>query len=113
MDLLGQQTTTKRGFPVVRFLDCYDVPCSLQCSSLALWPEPGTSAIWLGVDNVQPMVLASKAASVGIKTTETTGWVPFPLPSEVALNNRMHLNREQVKALIGHLQSWLDTGEFV
>lgn len=113
MKRLGKQKKTGRGFPVVEFRDYYDTPCSLQCSSLALYQEPGTSAIWLGPDDAQPKVMASQAATFGVETTETTGWVPYPIPNEVSLTTRMHLDRKQVKALIGHLQTWLDTGKFV
>ena len=111
---LGKQKKNCHCFPLVEFRDYYDKPCSLQASSLAICQRPGTSAVWLGVDDAQPRVLASQAATVGIETTETTGWVPFQIPAEVSLSTRMHLDREQVKALIGHLQFWLDSedGQF-
>lgn len=37
-----------RGFVVVTFNDRYDIPCSLQESSLA-----NEAAVWLGVDDVE------------------------------------------------------------
>ena len=74
---LGEVTTTARGFELIEFLDCYDKPCSLQQSSLAIYQDPGTSAIWLGQGD-----------------------------------DRMHLKEDQVKALITHLQRWLDNGSF-
>lgn len=115
MKRLGKQKKTGRGFPLVEFKDYYGTPCSIQASSLAIYQQPGTSAIWLGCDDAKPIVLASKAAELGVKTTETTGWVPFPIPEDVSLTTRMHLDRKQVKALIGHLQTWLDSddGQFV
>lgn len=115
MKRLGKQKKSGRGFPLVEFKDYYDNPCSLQASSLAIYQQPGTSAVWLGVDDAQPKVMASQAAAVGVETTETTGWVPYPLPPEVLLSTRMHLDRKQVEALIGHLQAWLDSddGQFV
>jgi len=115
MKRLGKQKRTGRGFPMVEFKDYYDAPCSLQASSLAIYQQPGTSAIWLGCDDATPKVLASEAAKFGIETTETTGWVPYPIPEDVQLTTRMHLDRKQVKALIGHLQTWLDSknGQFV
>lgn len=109
---LGSQKKTWRGFPLVEFCDYYKTPCSLQASSLALHQEPGVSAIWLGCDDAKPQVLASKAASLGHDTTETTGWVPYPIPEDVSLTTRMHLDREQVAALINHLQTWMKTGQF-
>jgi hypothetical protein len=111
MILLGKQKKSGRGFPLVEFKDYYDIPCSIEASTLAICQQPGTSAIWLGVDDAQPKVLASKAAELGVETTETTGWVPFPFPADVSLSTRMHLDRKQVKALIGHLQTWLDSDD--
>lgn len=110
--MLGQVQTTPRGFEIVKFSDRYNAQCSLQQSSLAEYEQPGTSAVWLGVDDAEPVVLASDAAKVGIKTEETCGWVPYPIPEEVMLTTRMHLTREQVESLIGHLRSWLDRGTF-
>lgn len=103
---------TNRGFEIVSFYDRYGVPCSLQQSSLAEYTQPGSSAIWFGVDDSQPKVMASQAGSVGVKTDETTGWVPYPVPEAVLLSTRMHLDRKQVKKLIPLLQKWLETGSF-
>lgn len=110
--LLGAVKTTSRGFEIIEFSDCYGEKCSLQASSLAEYEKPGTSAVWLGVQDARPIVMASDAANVGVQTTETCGWVPFPVPDEVQMHTRMHLNREQVAALIRHLQSWLENDTF-
>ena len=109
---LGKVGRTSRGFELIEFADRYGVACSLQQSSLAICRVPGTSAVWLGCDDAAPKVLASEAASVGVPTTETTGWVPYPIPGNVSLNTRAHLDRKQVAALVGHLQNWLTTGSF-
>lgn len=114
---LGKKTTSHRGFPLVEFKDFYGEDCSLQCSSIILngensFDHPGTSAVWLGIDDPKPQVLASQAASVGVKTEKITGWVDYPLPEEVHLPGRMHLNREQVQGLVVRLQEWLATGTF-
>jgi hypothetical protein len=82
----------------------------VQQSSLAIWQTPGTSALWMGTNDANPLVMHRDAASVGVQTDKTEGWVPYPIPEEVQLNTRMHLHRKQVAALIQHLQSWLDTG---
>jgi hypothetical protein len=74
---LGKVEKTNRGFEIVKFRDRYDVPCSLQMSSLADYEEPGTSAVWLGIEKANPLVMASKARSVGVETSETTGLVPY------------------------------------
>lgn len=80
----GTTSKTERGFQVIFFDDRSGTHCSLQQSSLAEYEPPGTSAIWLGVDRVDHKHMFS----------------------------RMHLDREQVKWLIGHLQKWVETGEF-
>lgn len=49
---------------------------------------------------------------LGVDTAERTGWVPYPIPPGVSMTTRMHLDREQVAALILHLQSWLDNDSF-
>lgn len=104
---IGTVKKTNRGFSKVEFLDRYDTGCSLQQSSLAT-----ESAVWLGVDDANPQVMASNAFKVGIVTEETTGWVKYPIPEEVFLATRMHLTEDQVRSLIVSLQNWLDTGDF-
>lgn len=97
---------TDRGFPAYHFRDRYDEQCSLQLSSLATEP-----AIWLGVNDAKPQIMARDAAAHGVRTSETTGWVPFPVPKAVLLNTRMHLTREQVAELLPMLQHFAETGE--
>lgn len=101
-----KRTTTHRGFPLFNFTDYYDAPCSVQKSSLA-----DTDAIWLGVDDPAPQVMASQASSVGVQTQQTTGWVPYPIPKSVSLTTRMHLTRAQVKELLPILRHFVKTGE--
>lgn len=67
-------------------------------------------AIWLGVDDAQPKVMAIQAASVGVQTEQRTGWVDYPIPEAVQLHTRMHLTRAQVKKLLPVLQAFVDTG---
>jgi hypothetical protein len=107
---LGRVRKTQRGFETVQFKDHYGHSCSVQQSSLAIYRSPGTSALWIGPNDAEPKVMARLAGSVGVQTQVAEGWVPYPIPEEVSLYTRMHLNRRQVAALIGHLQSWLDTG---
>lgn len=40
---------TERGFQIIRFTDLYNNHCSLQQSSLAVYEQPGSGAIWLGL----------------------------------------------------------------
>lgn len=97
---------TARGFALGQFKDLYKKKCSIQKSSLAT-----TDAIWFGIDDPTPEIMASHAARFGVKTTETVGWVPYPIPEEVSLSTRMHLTRAQVKRLLPLLQKFVDTGE--
>jgi hypothetical protein len=73
---------TIRGFTLIEFDDLYEQKCSLQKSSIAT-----TDAIWFGVDN----------------TGERLG--------DKDVNNRMHLNRKQVKTLLPYLIKFVETGE--
>lgn len=101
-----RKTKTNRGFAVREFIDLYGAKCSIQKSSLAT-----DDAIWLGVDNADPKIMASQAKSFGVETQETTGWVSYPVPDEVLMTTRMHLNRKQVAKLLPVLQKFVDTGE--
>ena len=101
-----KKTTTERGFPVGSFKDFYNEDCSIQISSIA-----GPRCIWFGIDKVNPIVMASQAESVGVKTDKTTGWVEYLIPEEVLLHSRMHLSQEQVKELLPTLIKFAETGE--
>lgn len=87
---LGDVVKNERGFEVIDFRDLYGAQCSLQQSSLAEYVQPGISAVWLGCDNNQP---------------------PHHVTGD-EMSPRMHLNRDQVTALIRHLRSWLKSGSF-
>ena len=98
--------TTSRGFAIGKFADLYGAECSIQKSSLA-----NDDAIWLGVDNANPQLLASEAEAHGIVTAKTTGWIPYPISEDVLLTTRMHLSRDQAAELIPILQKFVDTGD--
>ena len=51
MDQLGDLEKTNRGFEIIKFGDLSKHKCSLQQSSLAVFLEPGSSVVWLGVDD--------------------------------------------------------------
>jgi hypothetical protein len=97
---------TNRGFALGEFKDQYGAKCSIQKSSVAT-----KDCIWLGVDDPDPKIMASQAAEFGVKTSEKTGWVSYPIPDEVLINTRMHLSREDVKRLLPLLQRFAETGE--
>lgn len=110
-----ETTKTARGFDLIEFRDRNSHACSLQQSSAVgayedSWEKPGSSFLWLGVDDPEPKVMASDARRLGVATTEENGWVPYPIPAEVLLSTRMHLDREAVTELVGQLNHWLETG---
>ena len=91
---------TQRGFGYYSFTDTYGAVCSLQKSSSAMEEK-----IWLGVDDADPKIMASKTPEGG------TGWVSYHIPEDVLLTTRMHLNRKQVKKLLPILRLFVKTGE--
>jgi len=97
---------TSRGFATIEFKDYYDASCSVQKSSLAT-----KGAIWIGIDDPAPKILASKVNQVNPETGEVSGWVPFHIPDDVLISTRMHLTREQVAMLLPILQVFVETGE--
>ncbi len=101
-----EKVTTDRGFELIRFKDEYGSLCSLQKSSLAT-----ADAVWLGVNDADPKIMVSEAAKFGIRTEETVGWIPYPIPVGISLTTRMHLTQAQVAELLPHLQKFVDTGE--
>lgn len=83
MKVLGDVKRTARGFARIDFEDAYGAKCSLQDSS-------AIPNVWLGVD------------------------VAFPDREGVAHRldgGRMHLSKDQVKALVRHLQAWLKSAD--
>lgn len=102
-DLMLTDSINDRGFKKMTFDDVYNVKCSLQKSSLA-----SEECIWFGVEDVNPRIFVPDMHSPfeGAKKA-----IPYNLPSEVIISNRMHLNREQVKMLLPALQEFVDTGE--
>jgi hypothetical protein len=92
---------TQRGFSRYEFSDGNGVSCSLQKSSAA-----DLDMIWLGCNEI------------GLKKcTPGKGWEDIELKNEgpgginYVANDRMHLTRDQVAALLPILQRFVDTGE--
>lgn len=90
---------TQRGFSYANFKDSKGVECSIQESSLV------TPSIWLGCNNLDIQAFR-----------KGDGWQPVDIqevyPCEYFVgNNRMHLNQDQVAALIPILQHFVETGE--
>jgi len=40
---------TERGFEIIRFEDLSGIECTLQQSSDAIYEQPGSGALWLGI----------------------------------------------------------------
>lgn len=90
---------TERGFSLYKFDDAYGAGCSLQKSSNII-PH-----VWLGIDDADPQIMAKDTPEGGV------GWVKYPIPENVLLTTRMHLNKSQCKDLIKLLQEFVDTEE--
>jgi hypothetical protein len=88
---------TNRGFDILEFLDLYEVPCSLQKSSLAT-----EDAIWFGRNDASPRQLVPNK-----------GWTPIEMPANYCADTRMHLTQDQVRALLPALQYFANTGDIV
>lgn len=101
-------SVTQRGFGIINFTDRYGEGCSIQKSSLA-----SEDAIWFGIDDPAPKIMASQAPLHGVDTDATVGWVEYPIPKEVLVSTRMHLTREQVAELLPVLQHFVATGDVV
>lgn len=112
---IAKTEKTARGFMLGQFKDHNGISCSIQQSSAVgdtedAWDRPGSSMLWLGVNDVKPEIMASQAREFGIYTEQRTGWIPYPIPEGVLFHDRMHLSRDQVQKLINTLQHWVDTG---
>lgn len=90
-----KRNKTNRGFGKYKFLDRYNIECSLQKSSIAT-----EDCIWLGCEDADPKVCVPGK-----------GWVNIYLPEDTCINTRMHLTQEQVKKLLPILTKFVETGE--
>lgn len=92
----------------MKFRDSYGKKYSIQISSRAVCENEDGSVdeplgwIWLGIDDAEPKIMKTKARELGIPLPpgEVSGWMPFPLPDDVLLTTRMHLNEKQMRGLI-------------
>jgi len=114
-ELIDELKRTPRGFEYIEFNDGNGHQCTVQQSSAVgdcegAMENPGSSFLWLGLEDAKPQILASQAADLGVETNETCGWIPYPVPAQVMFNTRMHLHRDHVVDLVEVLQRWLATG---
>ena len=105
--------TTNRGFGKIIFTDRNNQECSIQCSSAIDFDtddgldNPGSSMLWLGVNDADPQIMTYDAKRMGLDTRgETNGWIKYDIPDEVVMSTRMHLTRGQVEVLFEDLQHW-------
>lgn len=101
-----KRKTTDRGFSLLEFEDLYGVRCSIKASSLA-----DAAAIWVGVDDPDPKIMATDAHKIGILTDKNCGWIPYSLPEQVMVNTHMHLTQDQVRQVLPALQHFAETGD--
>lgn len=90
---------TERGFALTKFTDRYDVPCSLQESSLACEP-----CIWFGADEIGLKRFEPDGGWIDIELEDAPGGVTYQA------NTRMHLTQEMVRDLLPALQHFAETG---
>lgn len=93
-----EKTLTQRGFGRYDFVDDYGAECSLQRSSSGV-------RIWLGCNDI--------GLRVGYPWRDVSEEELKTLlkAKELVSNSRMHLNVEQVKALLPILQKFVETGD--
>lgn len=101
MDDFLTASKTPRGFSNLTFTDIYGTVCSIQKSSLA-----DDDAIWFGADTLNLKRFPG----------DYTGWHDIDFAAlfpgqQVIGNERMHLSRDQVKALLPTLIHFAETGE--
>ena len=102
---------THRGFLNGKFTDGSGVGCSIQESSAMAHNDEDGCFLWLGVDNANPLIMAVDARRLGMPTDQYVGWVPYPVPKEVLMHTRMHLNQKQVKELLPLLKHFAKHGQ--
>lgn len=97
----SEAENTPRGFSYVQFKDLNGVECTIQESSLAL-----EDAIWIGANKI--------GLKEFVANRQPSAWQDVALEQtyehHYIANNRMHLTRDQVAALIPVLQRFVDTG---
>ena len=110
MKSIFEKDKTLRGFKLFEFDDDYNKKCSLQESSSV---EPH---IWLGIDKPELRIMFKDSEMLGLGLKKNYpecneyGWCDYPIPKEVFIESRMHLNQEQAKQLAEELLYFAKTG---
>ena len=97
-------TKTIREYRLGQFKDQKGIACSIQESSLATEP-----CIWFGISGAKVGVLPSISGKPGWEEINLADYIPGG--RAISITDRMHLNQEQVAALLPLLQHFAETGE--
>lgn len=102
------ERTTERGFRINEFTDRNGVKCSLQKSSIAT-----EDRVWLGthVDSVSAFIPNGNPAWRSVPLLAAAKAALGDRVVMCAVDDRMHLNQEQVRALLPALIHFAETGE--
>ena len=98
-----KRSKTNRGFGLIEFEDTHKTKCSVQESS-------AYGNLWLGVSDIDPVIMAVHARKLGISTNETNGFIKYHIPEDVIMRERMHIDKKLAKKLIKILQKFVDSG---
>lgn len=93
------------GHELVRFKDALSVPCVIRLVPLA-FSDYGIG-LSIGPEKANPKVQARDARAMGLKTSQKTGLVKYPIPEEVTIDTRAVLSMSQVRLLIKHLEAFV------
>ncbi len=73
--------------------------------------QDNINALFIGVDNFQPIVMASDANALCIETNKSFGWIPFPMPKDVKMFTGMVLNKELAISIKEDLDYYIETND--
>lgn len=110
MNSMFTKEKTIRGFKLFTFKDDYGEKCTLQESS-SWMPH-----IWLGIHTPTANIKWNDAQKLGLDLPKKHheagegGWCVYPIPAEVLLSSRMHLNQQQAYELAQELLYFAETG---
>lgn len=86
-----EREKTERGFGRYIFKDTYDSQCSIQKSSITT-----EDRIWIGIDD--------------LKLYDNVSGKSVNKPPDIDAFTRMHINKEQAKAIVEVLNTFIETG---
>ena len=96
---------SERGFWCVPMVDAYGESFSVRESSAASAPH-----VWVGLDEVKPKILRSKARQYGLEFNgPEEGWMAYPVPTDVLLSGSIHLDKDGARTLIEALVHFVNS----